>query len=154
MNDDDYMKMVTIINMMTKMTLPGGTRHEAAGGRPDDQAEREAGQAGQVAQRALQVQVGLSLATRFFDNSFLWQLVSLAPFFFGNLSLCENTVFLFNREGTAEDRVILDCVTSLQHGEDLSLDFDKNGDIEMVSRYNVVLNCVNSLQHGEDLSLL
>ena len=74
------MKMVTIVNMMTKMTLPGGTGQEAAGGRPDDQAEREAGQAGQVAQRALQVQVGLSLATRFFDNSFLWQLVS---FFFG-----------------------------------------------------------------------
>ena len=37
MNDDDYMKMVAIIKMLTKMTLPGGTRHEAAGGgRPDD----------------------------------------------------------------------------------------------------------------------
>ena len=71
MNDDDYMKMVAIIKMLTKMTLPGGTRHEAAGGRPDDQAEREAGQAGQVAQRALQVQVGLALATRFFGNLFL-----------------------------------------------------------------------------------
>ena len=71
MNDDDYMKMVAIIKMLTKMTLPGGTRHEAAGGRPDDQAEREAGQAGQVAQRALQVQVGLSLGTRFFGNLFL-----------------------------------------------------------------------------------
>ena len=88
--------MATITNMMT---LPGGTRHEAAGGRPDDQAEREAGQASQVAQRALQVQVG---------NLFLLNL------------FCENTVFFFNREGTAEDRVILDCVTSLQHGEDLS----------------------------------
>ena len=87
MTDDDYMKMVTITKMVTKMTLPGGTRHEATGGRPDDQAEREAGQAGQVAQRALQVQVGLSLATRFFDNSFLWQLVSLAPFFFGTFFL-------------------------------------------------------------------
>ena len=64
------------------MTTSGGTRHEAAGGRPDDQAEREAGQAGQVAQRALQVQVGLSLATRFFDNSFLWQLVSLATYLY------------------------------------------------------------------------
>ena len=109
MNDDDYMKMVT------KMTLPGGTRHEAAGGRPDDQAEREAGQAGQVAQRALQVQVGLSLATCFFGASFFGAL------FLWQLSLCENTVSFFNREGTAEDRVILDCVTSLQHGEDLSL---------------------------------
>ena len=53
------------------MITSGGTRHEAAGGRPDDQAEREAGQAGQVAQRALQVQVGLALATRFFGNLFL-----------------------------------------------------------------------------------
>ena len=35
MTDDDYMKMVTITKMVTKMTLPGGTRHEAAGGRPD-----------------------------------------------------------------------------------------------------------------------
>ena len=81
MNDDDYMKMVAIIKMLTKMTLPGGTRHEAAGGRPDDQAEREAGQAGQVAQRALQVQVGLSLATCFLGTLFLWQLVSLEPLF-------------------------------------------------------------------------
>ena len=27
--------LVTKTNMVTKMTLPGGTRHEAAGGRPD-----------------------------------------------------------------------------------------------------------------------
>ena len=63
--------VVTTTEMVTKMTLPGGTRHEATGWRPDDQAEREAGQAGQVAQRALQVQVGLALATRFFGNLFL-----------------------------------------------------------------------------------
>ena len=80
------------------MTVPGGTRRQAAGGRPDDQAEREAGQAGQVAQRALQVQVGLSLATCFFGTLFFWQLVSLeplslAPCFFEDLFLCENTVF-------------------------------------------------------------
>ena len=65
------MMMTLVVVTTTKMTLPGGTRHEAAGGRPDDQAEREAGQAGQVAQRALQVQVGLALATRFFGNLFL-----------------------------------------------------------------------------------
>ena len=104
MNDDDYMKMVAIIKMLTKMTLPGGTRHEAAGGRPDDQAEREAGQAGQVAQRALQVQVGLSLATCFLGTLFLWQLVSLeplflAPCFFDNLSLCDCDCILLQQGG-------------------------------------------------------
>ena len=59
----------------------------------------------------------VSSTTHFFGNLFLF---SLVPFSFGNLFLCENTVSFFNREGTAEDRVILDCVTSLQHGEDLS----------------------------------
>ena len=33
--DKEDIKMVTIIKMMTKMTLPDGTRLEAAGGRPD-----------------------------------------------------------------------------------------------------------------------
>ena len=64
-------KITKLMMRMIIVTTSGGTRHEAAGGRPDDQAEREAGQAGQVAQRALQVQVGLALAARFFGNLFL-----------------------------------------------------------------------------------